>query len=145
MPQFKCKNAVFAIWFFLFFLLGTICGALLFRLISRSSGSWIKAYCLALSDGGLPSLASMLFLLLRPILLVLVAGILPGGYRILPVIIFFRGCLMAYAASACFVSGISPAFVIVRGFVLLPLFYFLCRWVYRMQVSGSAPLWVNPQ
>ena len=101
--------------------------------------------CKALSDGGLPSLASMLFLLLRPILLVLVAGILPGGYRILPVIIFFRGCLMAYAASACFVSGISPAFVIVRGFVLLPLFYFFCRWVYRMQTSGSAPLWVNPQ
>ena len=145
MSQHKCKNTVFSISFFFFFILGTICGTLLFRLISRSGSDWITAYCLALADSDLPSLVSLLFLLLRPILLVLVAGILPGGYRLLPALIFFRGCLMAYSASACFVTGISPAFVIVRGFVLLPLFYFFCRWVYRMQVSGSAPLWVNPQ
>ena len=29
-----------------------------------------------------------------------------------------------------------PAFVIFRGLLLLPLFYYFCRWVYTMQAPG---------
>ena len=67
---------------------------------------------------------------------VLAVGMIPGGYRLLPVLVFLRGCLTAYAAAACYVTGSSPAFVIFRGLLLLPLFYYFCRWVYTMQAPG---------
>ena len=145
MAGYKCKNAVFSIVFFLFFIFGAICGALLFRMISQKSGTWIADYCLALSGAGPLSTGAFLFVLLRPVLLVLVAGMIPGGHRTLPILIFLRGCLMAYSASACFVTGVSPAFVIFRGVILLPLFYFFCRWVYLMQSSGTACHQANTQ
>lgn len=133
MQHMKCKNAVFSALFFLFFSLGTICGAFLLQMISQEDGGWIRAYCTALSQAEALSPWAALFVLVRPILLVLAAGMVPGGYRLLPVLIFLRGCLTAYAAAACFVTGMSPAFVILRGLLLLPFFYFFCRWVYGMQ------------
>ena len=127
LQQHKCKNTVFGIVFFLFFFLGAICGVFLFRCLQRSDSAWLAAYCAALSGAGNLSGGALLLLLLRPVAVVLAVGMFPFGHRLLPLLIFLRGCLMAYSFSACFISGLSPEFVVFRGFILLPLFYFFCR------------------
>ena len=126
----KCKNAVFSIVFLFFFFLGTICGIFLFRCIAQSQSLWLRDYCTALS--GAFSGPGAVAALLRPLLVVLAVGMFPFGHRLLPLIIFFRGCLMAYCFSACFAAGLSPELPMLRGVLLLPLFYFFCRWVSQM-------------
>ena len=136
MQQRKCKNAVWNGLFLLIFSLGAICGAFLVRIIALGEGSWLAAYCAGLSEASALTPWAMLFVVLRPVLVVLAVGMIPGGYRLLPVLVFLRGCLTAYASAACYVTGSSPAFVIFRGLLLLPLFYYFCRWVYTMQAPG---------
>lgn len=138
MAQCKCKNAVFSGLFLLIFSLGAICGAFLVRLIALGESGWLVSYCTSLAEASAPTPWTVLFVVLRPVLVVLAVGMLPGGYRLLPVLVFLRGCLTAYAAAACYMTGVSPAFVIFRGLLLLPLFYYFCRWVYMMQAPGQA-------
>lgn len=132
----KCKNAVFSVLFFVSFCLGTIFGVFLLRVISKNGSEWLTSYCTVLEQAEALSPGSALFALLRPVMLVFVAGMIPKGYRLLPVLIFFRGCLTAYTASACYITGMTLSLVILRGLVLLPLFYFFCRWVYLMQTRN---------
>ena len=95
LQQHKCKNTVFGIVFFLFFFLGAICGVFLFRCLQRSDSAWLAAYCAALSGAGNLSGGALLLLLLRPVAVVLAVGMFPFGHRLLPLLIFLRGCLMA--------------------------------------------------
>lgn len=132
----KCKNAVFCGVFLLFFSIGAICGVFLIKIVTQSESNWLISYCMNLAKTQVRSPWVTVFLILRPIMIVLAVGIIPGGYRFLPVLIFLRGCLTAYSAAACHVTGLSPAFVIFRGLLLLPLFYYFCRWVYTMQAPS---------
>ena len=49
----KCRISVFCTLFLVLFLLGTICGVLLFRLLCSDQDRWILAYSRILSADGL--------------------------------------------------------------------------------------------
>lgn len=135
MPVTKCKKSLFCVRFLFFFFLGTICGVLLFRCLAAAEGDWILRYSQALFRAEQSGLWSALFSAIRPVLLAALMGIVPWGRRFLPVLIVGRGMLMAYAAAACFVCGVQPGWLILRGLALLPVFYTVCRWTF-----GAFPL-----
>ena len=120
----KCRNSVFGILFLLWFFFGTICGVLLFRLSGMSS-RWVRAYCAALEAEQarlLPAVCTWI----RPLLAVPVLALVPWGIRVMPWLIAWRGCVMAFSASACYVGGGAVWPLVLRGFFLLLFYYGVC-------------------
>lgn len=130
MERQQCRNSVFCVIFCFWFFLGTICGILLFRILTSDRGNWIEAYCSALYDEQTVGLWSLILCWFRPLVLVGLLGLVPWGFRVLPVLIFLRGALIAYASAAWYFSGLDPVWIVVRGLTLLPLYVGLCRWTY---------------
>ena len=64
---------------------------------------------------------------IRPLLMVPILALVPWGDRVLPWLIVWRGCVMAFSASACYVGGGTVCLLALRGLLLLPLFYGVCR------------------
>ena len=128
-----CKKSVFSVLFLLSFLLGTICGVLLFRCVYVYHSDWIVDYGSALFIRIDRISISCLAFALIPFVSLFLLSIFPEGYRVLPVLIAVRGCLLCYFLCLCHVGGISYGAVFCRNLFLLPLFYFVSRhiWVYR--------------
>lgn len=121
----KCRNSLFGILFLVWFFLGTICGVLLFRL-TGVSGYWVRTYC-SLLEKASAGCASVVWSWIRPLLVAAVLATVSWGERVLPWLIGWRGCLMAFSASACYLGGWDACPVVLRGLLLLPLFYGVCR------------------
>ena len=128
-----CKKSVFSVLFLVSFLLGTICGILLFRSVFVLHPGWIVDYGTALSMGTSRGGISCLFFSVMPFLVLFLLGMFSAGYRLIPALISVRGCLLCYYMSCCHVSGSVFGAVLCRNLFLLPLFYLLSRhiWVYR--------------
>ena len=126
----RCRNSVFCVLFVFWFLLGTICGVLLFQVLAGTGSRWIVAYCDTLFRGQTVGLWSLVLCWSRPLLFVGLLGVVPWGRRILPTAIFLRGALTAYSAAAWYVSELRPIWIVVRGLTLLPLYYAACRFSY---------------
>ena len=120
----KCRNSVFCVQFLIFFLLGTICGIWFYRCLAELETVWLEPYCSLLTGA---SGWSALFSAVRPLIAAWLVWFCPEGYRILPLLIGMRGCLTAYTACAVLRAGLPSGPVILRGLVILPLFYWLCR------------------
>ena len=103
----KCKNSVFCAQFLLFFLVGTICGTWLYRCSDSVGIARLELTGLMTEEA--VDWSSVLSVL-RPLVLVTM-----------------RGLLMSYAFCAVLCAGLSPGPLILRGMLLLPLFYSLCR------------------
>ena len=125
----KCRISVFCTLFLVLFLLGTICGVLLFRLLCSDQDRWILTYSRILSAGGLPG--SRLFSWVRPLIVAVLPGLVPWGKRVIPVLVLLRGLLMAYLASALFACGLPLGGVVLRGATMLPLFFAVSFWSYH--------------
>ena len=124
MPLSKCRNSVFCVKFLVFFLLGTICGIWLYRCLAELETLWLEPYCSLL---GTASVFSACLAALRPLILAGLACIHPWGCRVVPLLIGVRGLLTVYSACAVLRAGLPPGGVILRGLVILPAFYWLCR------------------
>lgn len=133
MVRLKCKNSVFCILFLFYFFLGTICGIFLFRKLQGAHCAWITAYCTALTQMNPPDLLKQLFFICKPLAIALVLGICPSGYRLIPILIAVRGCIMAYIAAFYAVSGLPPAALVFRWLLFLPVFYYLCWLAYSTE------------
>lgn len=126
----KCRKSVFCMLFLFFFSIGTICGVLSFRYLAGAQSSWTFMYCRRLQLMEYGSFCSFVLAWIRPLLLVLVIGLVPWGKKFLPILITARGFLTAYSAAACLSCGQSLSWVVIRGLTLLPVFYALCRFSY---------------
>jgi len=131
----KCRISVFCILYLVLFLLGTICGVLLFRLLCSRQDGWILAYSRVLSEETLPG--SRLFSWLRPLIVVVLLGLVPWGKRFIPVLIVLRGLLMAYFVSALFACGQPMGPAVLRGATMLPLFFAVSFWSFYAFPRGS--------
>ena len=126
----KCKKSVFCAFFMSCFLIGTICGVLLFHIFHRANQDRVYAYGAAIFSS-YPSLtADNLLLFFFPFVFLCLLCLFPFGWRIYPLITVGRGCLASYFFSFASVSGVSTASYFVRELFSLCLFYFLCRWCY---------------
>ena len=126
----ECKKSVFGILFLLCFLLGTICGVFLFGCLTTVRGAWIQQYTELLCQEGNGGLLSVCLSWCRPLLLAALAGFLRWGDRVVLFLAVLRGILMAYTAAALWTSGLTLLPFLVRGILLLPLFYAVCSWAY---------------
>ena len=98
--------------------------------MSGSGYAWLNGYCLLIGQAPVRDGWSWLLAWLRPLVMAWLASIHPLGGRVLPVLILLRGLLTAYSTCACLRAGLPPEPVLLRGLVLLPLFYWLCRRAY---------------
>jgi len=123
----KCKNSVFCAQFLLFFLVGTICGTWLFSCLDAEGFAYWELYgpLSAESTGW-----SLMLSVLRPLVIAELACVHPYGYVVLLALVVARGLLMSYAFCAVLHAGASPGPLVLRGVVLLPIFYGLCRFAY---------------
>ena len=128
MDENKCRNSVFCIQFLVYFLAGTICGVLLFRWLSNSNGRWILQYGAAFLCPEHMRFDSWMFSVCRPVLLAFLTSIVPQMSRLLPVLVVFRGVLMAYCACVFLSIGALPLLICLRGAVVLILFYAASCW-----------------
>ena len=122
-----CKNSVFCAIFLVLFFLGTICGIFLLRCVLVANSDFLSDYCLSLRAVKMRSPWLLLWFHLLPFLSAFAVSFLPNKDKFLFVLIFLRGCVSAYAISACYALGLSLANILVRDFLLLPVFYWFCR------------------
>ena len=125
----RCKKSVFCILFLLCYFLGTICGVLLFRFLAGSNDSWVRRYSTVLFCET-PNGWYVLFSFSRPLVFAAAAGMLSCGNRLIFWLIMLRGALAAYAAAAVWAAGCSLMPPLMRGIILMPLFFAVCRWAY---------------
>jgi len=123
----KCKNSVFCAKFLLFFLVGTICGTWLFGCLNAADFVYWELFgTLSGKNAGW----SLMLSVLRPLVIAGLACVHPYGYAVLSALVVARGLLMSYAFCAVLHAGVSPCPLVLRGVVLLPIFYGLCRFAY---------------
>lgn len=120
----KCRNSVFCVRFLFFFLIGTICGIWFYRCLGQSDAIWLRDYCLMLTGA---SGWSVILSVLRPLLPAALAWLHPYGRHAIPLLVGLRGMLTAYSACAVLRADLPGGPVLVRGLVILPIFYRLCR------------------
>ena len=125
-----CKNSVFSILFLISFLIGTICGILLFRAVHILHPSWIVEYASALSSVSTARFFRSAFFLILPFLPVWLIGQFPNGYRFVPLLTSMRGCFLSYCLSCCYVGGVSSLPVVYRNAFFVPLYYLFCQYVW---------------
>lgn len=126
----KCKKSVFCILFFIFFFLGTICGVFLFQLQYRAQHTWIVSYGKVLLPERSCDLWRLFFVSLRPLLFCILLGLLSFGWRLIPLLIFGRGCLVSYLFSLASLCETPVSALFLRELFLLSSFFFLVRWAY---------------
>lgn len=120
----KCRNSVFCMVFLFLFAIGTICGVLLFRLLADCENDWVLAYGRALPSGyGFGSW-------LRPLVVALALGLVDWGGRWIFALVFCRGLLMAYSVSVLHSCGLGLLPALIRGSILIPVFFLICLWSY---------------
>ena len=123
MDRLKCKKSVFCGYFLVCFLLGTICGVFLFRVLDLSGADWIGLYGAELVADSVSVGAALRFLFfLRPVFLALCLIMIPYGFRALPVLIVGRACVIAYSIAFLFAGNMPVSAVAVRNAFLLPVF-----------------------
>lgn len=126
MMLYKCKNSVFCGFLLLCFSVGTICGVLFFRVLLVSSGSWMTDYFIDLTCSDTGSFLKLFCSRLRPFLIISVLSACSFRFRLIPVLVFLRGCAVSYFFSAAFCAGctvFSPA----CGFLVsLSAYLWLC-------------------
>lgn len=126
MREFVCRKSVFGILFLALFSVGAVCGILLLRCLLLEEPEWLQSYCAAVA-GARPSISLLQLLLwLWPLLAVLAAGLSPCPRQLLGGLIVLRGCLLAYYAGACYVTG-QRGTALLWELLQLPVFYCLCR------------------
>lgn len=133
----KCRNSVFCTLFLVCFLVGTICGILLFRWLSNDKGAWVLRYGASLLTSERIHFASLLLSIFRPALLAFLAGVVSFGYRAVPVLVFVRGALMAYCGCVFLSTGNIPLMFFLRGAGTLVLFYSASCWSWCRWTCGS--------
>lgn len=130
MLRYKCKKSVFCILFLFFFFIGTICGVLLFQLQYHVQHTWIVSYGKGLLPERSFDLWRLFFVSLRPLLLAFLLGSLSFGWRLIPLLIVGRGCLISYLFSLASLCETPVSALFLRELLLLSSFYFLVRWAY---------------
>ena len=125
-----CKNSVFCALFLFLFTMGTICGSYLLRCILRSDAGWMLSYCNLIQSGSVSKVILGVWFLLLPFLSVLCIYFFPGKDKLVLVLVFIRGCIVAYTLGAFYTMGVSLSGVLLRTLLLLPLFYWVCRKVW---------------
>jgi len=133
MTNAKCKKSVFCILFLFFFVIGTICGSVLFSVILHSNYGWLCDYCASLDYVTAKDLSSLLLFYARPLLFVFLFGVLFPGSKWILFFVAIRGCLCSYLFAAMYYSGCFMTGILMRQFVLLPAFYFICRQAWVVQ------------
>lgn len=126
----KCRMFLFNIIFLIFFCIGCLGGIMLFRCISDSNPDWVCTYGSELFSGFPNCLMGVVISACRPILVLLLLSMVAWGYRLVPVCIVARGIFSSYFACVCYASGVSLIQCLVHGILILPGYYFLCRWIY---------------
>ena len=129
MPMSKCKNSVFCIYFFIFFVLGTICGVFCYRLIIVSNAIAVRDYSRAISGSLFEDPLMAAAAALCPYLAVAVVLALPRCRRFVFPYIAVRGFTMSYTAAALWTGECDLCIIILRSFVLLTALYGICRWI----------------
>lgn len=127
MTAHKCKNSVFCVSFLLCFLAGTICGVFCFSCASSSLICW--QWHIDLNACSAPAIG-LLCSFFRPLLVAAVFGISPLGRKYVWLLIGMRGLLCSYLCCAVIDLHNTFSLVILREFLLLPVFYWLCFWAY---------------
>ena len=125
-----CKKSVFCALFFVFFLLGTICGMFLLRCLVLERQMWLFDYCSVLRRTSNTNLVSLLWFQVIPLLGAVAVYFLPYKDRLFPILFFIRGCLLSYSCGAFCTSGIPFWDTVLLNALLLPAFYGLCRWLW---------------
>ena len=118
----KCKNSVFCVLFLVLYACGTICGILLFQLLADCENDWVLAY------GWRLPLDYRLGSWIRPLVLAGILGLVGWGRSVVPVLVFCRGLLMTYVVCVLYGCGRSLLPALVRGLILIPLFFAVCKW-----------------
>lgn len=126
----KCRNSVFCVLFFGMFVFGTICGALLLRILALSDAAWIKAYCAALAAASRKVSFGALLLWSVPLMLVWLVGWATSCQRALLAMIVFRGLATAFSFSAFWLAGVGAFSLLPGELVRLALYYLICRRVW---------------
>ena len=126
MIRLKCKNSVFCAQFLLFFLIGTISGIWMYWCSDGSGHLFLRQYCELLERDSVDDISTRLLPFVRPLILAFLFGFFSWRKRAIPVLVLFRGALTAYAFCAVAFSGLSAEYLVTRGIVLLPVFYWLC-------------------
>ena len=125
-----CKNSVFSILFLVFFLLGTICGIILFRAVYSAHPVWIRLYGVLLYNSSSLHHVSRCIFPLIPLFIMVLIGFAKGAYRFVPFLIMLRGCLLSYYLSFSFVCSLDSGYLLIFNFILLPLFYLISRYIW---------------
>lgn len=126
MRAFVCRKSIFGILFLALFFFGAVCGILLLRCLLQEEPEWLSAYCAA-AAGVQPNISLLhLLLWLWPLLAALAAGLSPWPRQLLGGLIVLQGCLLAYYAGTCYVTGQRQT-ALLWELLRLPVFYCLCR------------------
>lgn len=130
----KCKKSVFCTLFLASFFLGTICGVFCFRCLSASLCGFGQ---LRLGESLLESMSpySAVFAALRPFAMIAVLLLIPNGFRYVFAFVVLRGFLSAYLFCSVLDNCGEIFLFLIRTFLLLLLYYWLCEFVYFRQSS----------
>lgn len=130
MREFVCRKSIFGILFLLLFCFGAVCGILLLRCLLLEEPEWLLSYCAAAAEAHKGIRFLRLLLWLWPLLAVMAAGLSPWPRQLLGSLIVLKGCLLAYYAAACYVTG-QRGTQLLWELLQLPFFYCLCRFFMR--------------
>lgn len=125
----KCRNLLYNTIFLVLFCAGCLIGVILFRYASDANPGWVCAYGSKLFSQMPDCLMGVTISACRPFLVLLALSMIPWGHRLVPGLILVRGILSSYFACICYVSGVSPVRCLLHGILILPGYYFLCRWI----------------
>lgn len=131
MRELLCRKSIFDVLFLMLFCFGTICGILFLRCLLLEEPEWLLSYCSAAVGMHNPDSGLLKLLLwLWPLLAVVAAGLSPWSKQLLCGLIILKGCLLAYYAGACYVTG-QRGSQLLWELLQLPFFYCLCRFFMR--------------
>lgn len=138
MLSYKCKKSVFCIYFLIFFFIGTICGVFSFCCLMEKNGQWVYRYSGALSAVVYTGFVEYVLTWLRPVLVMLVLSVHPGGYCAVFPLILIRGFLVSYCFCALWVGNCDICIMLLVGLVVLPVYYMFCgRTYFRWGAPGE--------
>jgi hypothetical protein len=121
----KCKKSVFCAVFLICFLIGTICGVLLYETVSSAHPEWSRSYFLCIYEADHTFSAGSLYAVLAPMILLWVVSLLSFGDRLANLLVVWRGCCASYLFCFAYTSGVSVLGMIFRELLLLAAFYFI--------------------
>lgn len=129
MSLYKCKNSVFCVSFLVCFLVGTICGALFFRIMFQQNRTWAHMYCAELYGSRDADLFSLFLCCLRPLASAVVLGSFSFGRRFTAVLIAFRGLSVSYFLCFAFCAQCRVFPILASELMVLTAFFCVCRFI----------------